>query len=209
MKKTAGATLILILILVPVAIAALRVKEIHHLISDDLAAREDVISTALGVGGGFFMNPDWSPDGKKIAFDFSTAVLPSAICIVKADGTELQRIAEGEDPSWSPDGNQITFVHERSDRPEDEICVMNADGTDRYLLTDGSDPDWGKCGKIVFAGGTDLWTINPDGSGLQRLTYDPESETYPEWSPDAHQIAFSRDKDKMEKVLGGIAQLER
>ena len=197
MKKIAGATLILILILLSVAVAALRVKEIHHLISDDLAIREDVISSALRVGGGFFMNPDWSPDGKKIAFDFSTAILPSAICIVKADGTELRRIAEGEDPSWSPDGNQIAFVHERSDRPENEICIMNADGTNRYLLTDGSDPDWGKNGKIVFANGTDLWTINPDGSGLQRLTYDSEPETYPEWSPDGYQIAFTRGKQRM------------
>lgn len=61
-------------------------------------------------------------------------------------------------------------------------------------------------GKIVFKRGRDeLWVINPDGSGLSRLTlgYGNSScergDEFPIWSPDGSKIAFSRTRDnKME-----------
>lgn len=61
-------------------------------------------------------------------------------------------------------------------------------------------------GKIVFKRGRDeIWVINPDGSGLTRLTlgYGNSScergDEFPVWSPDGTKIAFSRTRDnKME-----------
>jgi Tol biopolymer transport system component len=40
------------------------------------------------------------------------------------------------------------------------------------------------------AGSVDLYQINPDGSGLARLTSDPLMERYPRWSPDRQHIAY-------------------
>ena len=49
-------------------------------------------------------------------------------------------------------------------------------------------------GKLVFqserAGNTDLYTINADGTGLNRLTTDPAFDGAPDWSPDGTKIVF-------------------
>ncbi|MFL5352029.1 prolyl oligopeptidase family serine peptidase [Archangium sp.] len=39
-------------------------------------------------------------------------------------------------------------------------------------------------------GRTDLWLVNADGTGLRQLTYSPESEGQPVWSPDGQSLFF-------------------
>jgi Tol biopolymer transport system component len=47
--------------------------------------------------------------------------------------------------------------------------------------------------RIAFARGGDIWTIRPDGSGLRRLTDDPDAwDFHPAWSPDGERLAFAR-----------------
>jgi TolB protein len=36
----------------------------------------------------------------------------------------------------------------------------------------------------------DIYVVNVDGSGLQRLTVDPANDGLPTWSPDGNAIAF-------------------
>lgn len=49
-------------------------------------------------------------------------------------------------------------------------------------------------GRIVFSGGPphgeDVYVVNADGTGLQRVTNDAASEFDPTWSPDGEQIAY-------------------
>ena len=47
---------------------------------------------------------------------------------------------------------------------------------------------------------TDIYQINPDGSGLGRLTNDPATESYPRWSPGQRQIAFVSDKTGFNQI---------
>jgi Tol biopolymer transport system component len=51
-------------------------------------------------------------------------------------------------------------------------------------------------GRIVFSNGTsDIWIVNADGSGLQRLTRNPANDFDPTLSPDGSQIAFRSERD--------------
>ena len=56
--------------------------------------------------------PDWSPDGKWIAF---TAQYRSGfqICVVPAEGGTAIALVEGEDPSWAPNSRTLAFGRRR------------------------------------------------------------------------------------------------
>jgi Tol biopolymer transport system component len=57
----------------------------------------------------------------------------------------------------------------------------------------------GTNGKILFTRWTppgeqnlDIYTVNPDGSGVTNIDNSPLSDEFPAWSPDGTKIAFSR-----------------
>ena len=52
--------------------------------------------------------PDWSPDGKWIAFTSQAGEFD--ICIVPAEGGEAKILVPGEDPSWASNSRTIVFA---------------------------------------------------------------------------------------------------
>ncbi len=59
------------------------------------------------------LQPQWSPDGKQIAYTGSQPVTPQHIYVVSADGGAPREVTTGNrdevSPNWSPDGNSLIF----------------------------------------------------------------------------------------------------
>jgi TolB protein len=145
-------------------------------------------------------DPDWSPDGQKIAFtshsvtDDPNNSVTAEIYTIDANGAgvpvRLTNNAEEERaPAWSPDGSKICYMC-RHGGPDFEICVMNADGSGQTQITNNTvldaTPTWSPDGtKIVFhrqVGATiQMWTMNPDGSEQTQLTTPPGLNLYAHW----------------------------
>lgn len=103
----------------------------------------------------------------------------------------------------SPDGNKIVYSVGYYSVPENksnrEIFVMNADGSDNRQITQTpfseSEAKWIKNGaKIAFlsseSGTSQLWEMNPDGTGRRQLSnYDGNIEGF-SFSPDEKKVLF-------------------
>jgi len=79
-------------------------------------------------------DPDWSPDGTRLAFMCRPDPLKQmAICVMNADGTGRKQLTDGlvfdATPVWSPDGRRILFGRQVAGPGTQQLFVMNADGT--------------------------------------------------------------------------------
>ena len=154
----------------------------------DLASGEvtTIFTPPPGVGTNWI---SWAPDGRRLAVDLvyypsitDTTVTGSAIAVV--DLTQANPRAKAITPSsmfatypdWDPSGDRIVF------NTNDLVW--------RDSLRDQTPA-------------SDLYTIRPDGSGLQQLTHNPHGKTVltndnrsgplsaqPTWAPDGRSVYF-------------------
>ncbi len=140
---------------------------------------------------------DWSPDGRRIAFDGDQADPGNNdVYTIRTDATDLQRLTSGPaldaDPRYSPDGQQVTFDSDRAGNPD--IFVMRDNGTQVRQLTNdpGTDfaPAFSPDGRVIsFSsdrddGRSDIFLMRSDGSQQMNLTHTPSQYEFDaEWQP--------------------------
>src|SRR5262249_47818444 len=151
-------------------------------------------------------DPDWSPDGTKIAFTRRNAGPwfardPSVeIWVMAPDGSHQIQLTHNSTaesaPAWSPDGSLITYMCDTSTGGTDNvwnICVMNADGSNQHQITfdllngtpsfspDGTQIIFNKVDFSTFT--YQLFTINLDGTNRHELTHDHCHNVTARWQP--------------------------
>lgn len=148
------------------------------------------------------INPEWSPDGLKIAFQ-SNRDGNWEIYVMNADGSKETRLtfdsSDDEYPTWSPDGSKIAFVSSRYAEPQ--IMIMKADGSGQTRITKEiwhfQCPAWSPDGSAIACSASSvakstfwgIYLVAVDGSKTIQLT-PTEGDINPAWSPDGSIIAY-------------------
>ncbi|HEY6057559.1 MAG TPA: DPP IV N-terminal domain-containing protein, partial [Candidatus Limnocylindrales bacterium] len=117
-------------------------------------------------------DPQWSPDGRRIAF-----VRKDAIWTMEADGSRLTRVTEHpagtSRPRWSPDGRQLAFVSRRR-------------GWSQVWLIDAPVPRRGR--PAAHPRPPEPRVVTPAGLDVEEF----------DWSPDGSRLAaFARAADDL------------
>ncbi len=162
-------------------------------------------------GGGSFLGarPTMSPDGSLIVYS-SPATGHGDIYRINADGSHRVRLTsdpsyEGS-PMFSFDGARICYM--REENGFGHVWIMDRAGKNQKQLTQSresdEDPSFSHDGrKIVFSrryrdpllgsSGSivELYLINTDGSGEEKLTNDNTADWEPGFTPDDRGVVFS------------------
>jgi TolB protein len=164
-------------------------------------------------------HPDFSRDGKRLAFDQLAENSPGQVYIATADGNGPRIIArcpwpecELGEPAWSPDGKRLAVAiatELQPDAPPNRmgLAIIDVARQTRQQIVDhtaqaGQDhfPRWSADGRrLVFwrererSGGiqTAVFVVNVDGTGLRQLTPWSLLAGDPDWSPDGSLIVFN------------------
>jgi Tol biopolymer transport system component len=133
--------------------------------------------------------------------------------LLRPNGTREQRLTSTrtweEKPEWSADGRRLVFSRSAPSGAPSEIATLRVHDRALHTLTHfgsiSAAPTFAPDGRVAFFSlkdfppptgdqappPADLYTIEPDGSGLRRLTNDLTIQTDPEWSPDGAEIMYS------------------
>jgi Tol biopolymer transport system component len=169
-------------------------------------------------------DPEWSPDGSRIAFTYRFDVIDDApsIEVMNADGSGKRRVAYPPSwstdlyiaPTWSPDGRSLAFQFVRfvgDTTTISEILIMDLASSKlrtlvpwfaipyRWSATGASGPAWSPDGsRLVFRNENGLAEALVDGSAIAQLTGDT-TDGMAAWTPQG-RILFTR-------VLGGVSRI--
>jgi len=159
----------------------------------------------LTSGAGADDHPDWSPDGKWIAFHSASAPPRESINIfkVRSDGSQLTQLTffngKNYSPRWSPDGRKLAYVTDRF-WPGTDICVWDLEkklescplrGAEQY-----SRPAWSPDGESLGYS----YGIGPRSAVAFLRLKDKREERLPypggaafdlAWSPDGRHAAYT------------------
>ncbi len=179
-------------------IAYYRIREegIYIANSDGGAARRVVSGETCCV--------QWAPDGKRLMYLHGKLKTGDVkIVIINPDGTGRVEVTTGFSPAWAPDGQRIVYTACQPGTTHCGLHIFDLRAQRATMITrdDGKTPHWSPRGdKIVYhadsgQGATNLFIINPDGSGRTQVTFGKGNTGQAVWSVDGNFIFYRSDQD--------------
>ncbi len=154
-------------------------------------------------------NPDYSPDGKRIAFDASWAG-PRRIWTVDSQGHNPQQLTSDTSeavthirPRWAPDGIRVVF--QNIERTKFDVRIFDLSSSQSTWVTNDAvqdlNPVWSPDGRCIYfssyrGGGINLWRVQVSADGTpmgfpQQLTIGAGQDVEIAISRDGKRLAFS------------------
>ena len=157
-----------------------------------------------------FSSPRLSPDGKRIAYiAWGRECLVSVYDLSRGTNDRLTTEETAYNVIWSPDGKRLLFSWCKFPplnlywRPSDGSSPMECVKTSEFDQQPGS---WSSDGKTVAIielhsdTGSDIAVLDVGSGRVTPFLNSPFNEEYPEFSPDAHWIAYTSDESNRRDV---------
>jgi Tol biopolymer transport system component len=177
--------------------------------------------------------PQWSPDGKRLAYTRFRAIGPQEqrsypIVLLPADGGEEQLLTSNEGPwrdymeDWSPDGQSVIGSTNRHSGEKWEVVLFpisaapHAETQMRVMVSEPDSDLWAPrfspdgrwisylSQKPTEQGVSLLYVISSSGGVPIRITNDGSWADKPRWAPDGKTIYFISNRGSMFLNVWGI-----
>src|SRR5262245_52492023 len=170
------------------------------------------------VAAGEATTPDWSPDGRWIAFSLNECT----VAMIHPDGTGRRVVASQTpggcetDPAFTPDGRHLVFERFDPATDDDAIWIMGLNGNGRRRLGTGpggaATPEVSPDGQTVtflsFLPPNDLtaiFAIGIQGGPVRQVTPTLNGITFKhDWAPDGSRLVMSDNADNPDLTVNVV-----
>lgn len=145
-------------------------------------------------------NPNFSPDGKRVALGIFRSGVPGSVWLVDPDGKNLSQLTTGSFSSTVPgwlSSDEVAYLTYRQETATYSTTNLKT-GIERAIMPAPLDMDFPRISpdgkQLVYNSGRggiiNIWKLALDGGAPRQLTFDKELMGWPSWSPDGRLLAF-------------------
>jgi TolB protein len=165
-------------------------------------AENHSLDTVLLSEPGHFMAPNWSRDGKSLAFTRDGRIYTIPVVGGTPQLLDVRDLSScSGSHGFSPDGKWFALTCSAADQPDRRVYIVPATGGKPRLLTQNTGwfHSWSPDGKtILFTrsghGSGNIYAISVDGGPETALTTGTGLSDDPDYSPDGKYIYFNTDR---------------